>query len=81
MRIFSPNQGCFMKRQYKKPQLFIFKIFLILYKVCKFILIMFLHLFSSNSKNKKRYQPTLQEQIMGENIPFSDQYYIPDDKH
>ncbi len=70
------------KKNFKKPQFFILKIFWFLYKALKFTLIIFLHLFSADlEKRKKRYQPTLEEQILGENIPFSDQYYIPDDHY
>jgi hypothetical protein len=71
-----------MKRQkiYKKPRSsFTLKFFLFLWKVVKFFMVVFLYLFSSNSKRKNRYEPTVPEQILGENIPFSDQYYIPDD--
>lgn len=69
------------KKIHKKPQFFILKMFLLFYKVFKFALIAFLYLFSTGLKRKKPYQPTLQEQMLGENIPFSDQYYIPDDHY
>ena len=58
------------KKNFKKPQFFILKIFWFLYKALKFTLIIFLHLFSADlEKRKKRYQPTLEEQILGED-PF-----------
>jgi hypothetical protein len=82
IRIFSPPQGFFMERKktYKKPQSLILKILLIFYKVLKFILIAFLYLFGSTASKSKK--PTLQEKILGEHIPFSnDRYYIPDDKY
>lgn len=44
----------------------------------KFILIAFLHLLG-NSKIES-HQSSLPEKQMGEKIPFSDKYYIPDDK-
>jgi len=49
-----------------------------LLKILKFILALFLQIFASKSK---RLQPTLHEQAMGEKIPLSDQYYIPDDQN
>ena len=67
-------------KTHKKPQLLVVKILLVFWKVLKFVLIIFLHLFSADLK-KKRYQPTLTEQMLGEHIPFSDQYYIPDDHY
>jgi hypothetical protein len=81
IRIFVSPKGCFMKqKKSKNSQFFILKIFWFLYKALKWALIIFLHLFSADLK-RKRYQPTLTEQMLGEHIPFSDQYYIPDDHH
>jgi hypothetical protein len=79
--MFSPQQGCFMKRQkaYKKSQILLLKPLILLMRVFKFLLVILLHILSSGSKAEQRYKPSLQEEMMGENIPFSDQYYIPDD--
>lgn len=64
----------------KEPRSFFLKLFLFLYRVFRFFLMVFLYLFPSHSSKKGRHKPTLQEQMLGENIPFSDQYYIPDDQ-
>ena len=50
----------------------------LLWKILKFMLILVLEIIASKPK---RYEPTLQEQVMGEELPFSGQYYIPDDQY
>lgn len=35
----------------------------------------------ADSAKAKEHEPTLHELTYGEKMPFSDQYYIPDEKH
>jgi hypothetical protein len=50
----------------------------IFWKILKFTAVILLEIIASKPKS---YQPNLQEQIMGEKLPLSDQYYIPDDQN
>lgn len=66
-----------MQMQYEKAPL---RIRLkILFMFLKFILVIFSAMLVATMKRKK-YQPTLHETMHGEKLPFSDQYFVPDEK-
>jgi len=48
----------------------------LLLKIFKFIVVLLLEIFASKLKP---HRPTLQGRVMGQKLPFSDKYYIPDD--
>jgi hypothetical protein len=47
-------------------------------KILKFLAILILEIIASKPSSRR---PTLLEQAIGEKIPLSDQYYIPDDQN
>ncbi len=62
-----------MKSKYRKQKT-------ILLTVTKFVFRVLLISLSRFLGTKPQPEPTLQEIMMGEKLPMSDSYYIPDDK-